>query len=318
MTPLHSDHSTMMRKFSFTSHDHTTTIHGYLWVPKIPVRAILQISHGMTEHIVRYDSFARYLNTKGVLVVGHDHLGHGDSVQSEDLRGYFAEKDGDKIVIHDLYQITRHIHEQYPGIPYFILGHSMGSFFARRFIAYYGNEIDGAIILGTGYKKPLTINSAIAITSLVGKFKKPQETSKLIETCGFGHFNKKIPMSKTPKDWLSKDTKIIEEYLNDPACMFEFTINGYETLFKSIRIACDPRLMEKMPKTLPVLIASGEDDPVGDYGEGVKTVYKMFSEVGMQDVSLRLYPNDRHELLNESDREQIFQDIWQWIYSHII
>lgn len=318
MKALHSDQTTSIRRFSFPSRDRVTTIHGYLWVPKIPVRAILQISHGMTEHIVRYDSFARYLNTKGVLVVGHNHLGHGDSIQSEEFHGYFSEPDGDRIVLLDLHHITRKVQKQYPGIPYFLLGHSMGSFFAMRYIAYYGNDIDGAIILGTGYKKPLLVDAALTFLSLMKKLKGATYRSPLIDKLTFGSYNKKIPLKKTSKDWLTKDRAILDEYIQDPACTFRFTINGFETLFRSVRSACDPKLMERMPKTLPILIASGEEDPLGDYGEGLKTLYRMFSEIGMQDVSLRLYPDDRHELLNETDRNQIFQDIWQWIYSHII
>lgn len=318
MQSLISDETTTIHKFSFLSCCKETKIHGYIWIPYSPVRGILQISHGMTEHVSRYDDFARYLNTKGILVVGHNHLGHGTSINSKEDYGYFTEKNAAKAVVLDLLKVARHIKKRYPGVPYFLMGHSMGSFFARRFLIEYGSELDGALILGTGNQSPLLTNSALLCAKAEKLIFGSRYRSKLIAELFFGPYNKRFQPARTPKDWLTKDRLIIDEYLKDPACTFSFTVNGYETLLNNIRFTCNIENIRKMPKELPILIASGEDDPVGNYGKDIKKLYAAFYEAGMKDVSLRLYPNDRHELLNETDRQQIYQDLWQWIYSRIL
>lgn len=313
-----SDNTTTLHHFSFPSVDKKTKIHGYIWIPTCPVRAVLQISHGMAEHISRYNDFARYLNTKGVLVVGNDHLGHGDSVNGPEDFGHFSEKNASKIVVMDLLKITRFIKNKYPGVPYFLMGHSMGSFFARRYIIDYGTKLDGAVIMGTGNQPPLAINTAKAIVEAFKIIFGPRFRSKAVSKLLFGSYNKRFQPVRTSEDWLTKDQRIVDEYINDPKCSFTFTLNGYETLLDIIMYVTDKKNISKMPKELPILIASGEEDPVGNYGEDVKKLYINFCDIGMEDVSMRLYPNDRHELLNETDRQQIYQDIWQWIYSKIL
>lgn len=318
MQSLISDEKTIIHNFSFPSCCKDTKIHGYIWVPCTPVRGILQISHGMTEHIQRYDDFARYLNAKGILVVGHNHLGHGTSINNEEDYGYFTEKNAPKAVIYDLLKVTHYIKKKYPGVPYFLMGHSMGSIFARRYLIEHGSELDGALILGTEYQSPIITHSAVFMTKIVKLLFGSRYRSKYISNIFFGPYNKKFQPVRTPKDWLTKDGRIIDEYLKDPACTFSFTVNGYETMLKNVLFTGNEENIKKMPKELPILIASGEDDPVGNYGKDIKKLYATFYEAGMKDVSLRLYPNDRHELLNETDRLEIYQDLWQWIYSRIV
>lgn len=318
MQSLISDEKTTIHNFSFLSCCKEIRIHGYIWVPYAPVRGIVQISHGMTEHIKRYDDFARYLNSKGILVVGHNHLGHGTSINNETDYGYFTEHDAPKAVVCDILKVTHYIKKKYPGVPYFLLGHSMGSFFARRYLIEYGSELDGALILGTGNQSPLITNAALLCAKAEKLIFGSRYRSKLAAGLFFGPYNKRFQPVRTPKDWLTKDMQIIDEYLKDPACTFSFTVNGYETMLKNVLFTCNIENIKKMPKELPVLIASGEEDPVGNYGKDVKKLYAAFYEAGMKDVSLRLYPNDRHELLNETDRQEIYQDLWQWIYSRIL
>lgn len=306
-------------EFYFDSRDRESKIHAVKWVPEVekPV-CILQIVHGMAEHIDRYDEFARFLAGKGILVVGDDHLGHGKSVPEGGLYGYFCKEDAASVLVRDEHRLKKIIQEQYPGIVYLILGHSMGSFIVRNYLFNYGSGVGGAVIVGTGMQSKFTLLAARTVTAVQKLFLGPKHVGKFIDKASFGKFNDRFSPARTNVDWLSRNEENVDRYLADSMCGFTFTLNGFAALFRLIRNCYDEERMEKMPKHLPLLLLSGADDPVGNYGEGVETVYKSYLEHGMQNVQMKLYEKDRHELLNELDREQVYGDVYRWILQRIV
>lgn len=303
--------------FYFNSASGTTKIHAVRYIPDGEIRAILQISHGMVEYVERYESFALYLNSKGILVTGNDHLGHGKSINSRDELGYFAKEDGNHAVLYDLYQLTQITKEKYPGIPYFLLGHSMGSFYARQYLCEFGHELDGAIIMGTGCQSLALVQAGRLLTSLISLFKGWHYRCEFVNNMAFGSYNKKFEPARTSKDWLSKDEAIVDKYVADEYCNFIFTLNAYYNMFTGISRLYNKKLLSQMPKSLPVFFVAGEDDPVGDFGKGVLKAVDMFKNTGMQNVKVKLYPTDRHEILNETDFRQVYDDLYTWLASFI-
>ncbi|MCR4728938.1 MAG: alpha/beta hydrolase [Lachnospiraceae bacterium] len=299
--------------FYFDSRDNCTKIHAVRWEPETdkPV-CILQIVHGMAEHVDRYEGFAEYLVNKGFVVVAEDHLGHGKTV-TDGRYGYFCKNDPATVVVRDVHRLKKLTQEKYPGVPFYILGHSMGSFILRNYLFRYGKGIDGAIIMGTGQQPKylgIGLKCMSALVSLFGGAAKP---SNFINGASFGAYSKKIENPRTGYDWLTKDSAIVDKYIADPECGFVFTANGFKTLAELVLRLHKKSNLSKMPVTLRVLIVSGGEDPVGDYGAGPKKVYDSFIAEGMQRVSLKIYDGDRHEILNETDKEQVYDDIYQWI-----
>ncbi len=297
----------------FESSSGDARIRAVLYIPQTTVRAVLQISHGMVEFIDRYDDFAAFLNEKGILVVGNDHLGHGGSIGSKEDYGYFAAKDGNMAVLRDLYRLTQIVKQRYPDKPYFLLGHSMGSFYARQYLCEFGEELDGAIISGTGYQRRILVKLGRMLTLVLAAFKGWRYRSSFVDRMAFGGYNKRFEPARTSKDWLTKDERIVDEYLSDERCNFIFTLNAYCNMFLGIDRLYDKNFLTRMPKMLPVFFISGTDDPVGEFTKGVLRAVRSFRSVGMQNVKLTFYPEDRHEVLNETDRIKVYQDVEQWI-----
>ena len=304
--------------FYFDSRDGRHRLHGIRWVPEVsrPI-CLLHVVHGMSEYIDRYDEFARYLADRGVLVVGDDHLGHGDSVEPGEPYGYFCKEDAATVLVRDEHRLKKMTQEQYPGVPYIILGHSMGSFITRNYLMRYGTGVNGAVIVGTGMQSKATLLCARALAALQGAFFGEEHVSKLVDKAAFGVYNKKIKEPKTSFDWLSRNEDNVRGYVNDPRCGFIFTVNGFQTLFKLIYQLHDQEQLRNMPVNLPVFFLSGAQDPVGGYGKGVEQAYESFRKIGMENVQMKLYPEDRHELLNEVDREDVYGDIYRWILHRI-
>lgn len=310
----------MIRKeeFEFDSRDGKTRLHAVRWIPEGKVICILQIVHGMAEYVERYEEFARYMAEKGVLVTGEDHLGHGKSVPQGGVYGYFCKQDPATVVVRDVHRLKKMTQEEYPGVPYVILGHSMGSFIFRNYLSRYGTGIQGAIICGTGSMPAPVILSAKAVAKIQKLFVGEKHISKLLDSLAFGSYNKRIKQHETAFDWLAGNKPVVEAYMKDPLCGFVFTVNGFETLFELINRAQKPENMRKIPKELPVFFIAGEEDPVGDYGAGVERVYKSYKEeLGIKNVKIKLYAGDRHEILNESDKEQIYEDIYPWLMERV-
>ena len=303
----------MKQEFFYPSKDGLTQIHTIEWIPEGDVRGILQIAHGMVEFIDRYDRFASFMASQGFYVVGNDHLGHGQSVTDQSQLGYFAKHDGNFCVLGDMQQLREDTMKKYPGKPYFILGHSMGSFYARQFIEKFGEGLNGAIIMGTGYQPNSTLDLAIGLTAVFQQARGGHYRSDTINNMALGSYNKSFEPARTKNDWLTKDEAIVDAYEANPLNQFKFTVNGYYNMFRGMRYCQRQENLDKIPKDLPVLVVSGANDPVGEFGKGPRMVAEAYRKTGLQDVTLKLYPDDRHEILNELDKETVDHDLLAWI-----
>ncbi len=303
----------MKQEFYYPSKDGLTQIHAIEWIPETEVRGVLQIAHGMVEFIDRYDRFAKFMASRGFYVVGNDHLGHGQSVTDESQLGFFAERDGNACVIGDMKQLREDTRKKYPDVPYFLLGHSMGSFLARQFIEMFGEGLAGAIIMGTGYQPAATLNMGIALTSAIRKIKGGHYRSAMVNKTALGSYNASFKPARTKNDWLTKDEAIVDAYEANPLNQFMFTVNGYNNMFRGILYCQRPENLAKIPKELPILVVSGQNDPVGEFGKGPAAVAQIYRETGINDVTLKLFPDDRHEILNELDKEAVDKYLLDWI-----
>ena len=299
--------------FTYLSADKKTQIHAIEWKPEGTVTGVLQLVHGMQEFIDRYDDFASFMCAQGFVLVGNDHLGHGSSVADENSYGYFAEKNGNKAVLADMRNLHRMTAEKYPKVPYFLLGHSMGSFLARQYICMYGQFLSGAVISGTAYHSPLECNAGMLLCRVIARFRGWKYISSLLTYMVVGSLNKKFEPGRTKADWLTRDEAVVDAYVHDSRTHHFFTLNANYNLFASLKYLTVRTNLEKMPKDLPLLLIAGQMDPVGNFGAGVKKVFVQLQAIGMQDVKCKLYPNDRHEVLNELDKAQVYQDILGWI-----
>lgn len=303
--------------FTYPSVDGKTQIHAMRWRPEGTPTAIVQIVHGMLEFVERYGDFASYLADRGFLVVGNDHLGHGDSITCEEARGYFADKTPDRCVLQDMRELQRLTENEYPNIPYFMLGHSMGSFLARYYLCVYGKHLDGAIISGTGHHPAAEASFGMFLCKQRAKSKGWHYRSGTVNKLVMGNMNKRFEPARTLCDWLTRDQSVVDAYIADARTRFVFTLNAFYGMFHMLHYIADMGNLKKMPTSLPVLFIAGELDPVGNFGAGVKKVLAEFSSVGMKDVQCRIYPNDRHEVLNELDKEDVYHDVEKWLKAHI-
>lgn len=303
-----------MKKSEFTlpSNDGITDLHCILWEPETEPKALFQLVHGMCEYIDRYSEFAEYLTERGIVVLGHDHLGHGDSVTDKQKYGFFAEKDGARIVIDDMRTVTLYGKTRFPGIPNFILGHSMGSFMVRRYLTIYGRDVNGAVIMGTGMVPGIVAGLGKAVAGALKGFCGGLYRSKLVTNMAIGGYNKLFEPCRTSSDWLSRNTENVDKYEADDRCGFMFTVSAYKDFFTVMGLIAKESVYTKTPRELPVLITSGAVDPVGGTA-AVEALEKQYKGIGMTNVTTRIYPEDRHEILNEVDREQVYADIWFWL-----
>lgn len=302
--------------FSFSSSDGKNKIHAVRWIPEDgKYHAILQITHGMVEYIERYRDFAEFLNKQGVMVVGHDHIGHGESVAAEEDWGYFAEPNPSDILVEDMHMLRKLTQAENPDVPYFMMGHSMGSYMLRKYLAFYGDGLKGAIIMGTGCMPDGITKMGLMIVKILSKIFGTRHRSKFVQKLTYDKPYKQYDL--TGKDmsnsWLTKDEEIVRSYYNNPKCTFRFTLNGYRGLMEAVLFDNQQENIRKVPKELPLFFVSGEDDPVGNCGKGVKQVYDKFDEAEKEDITWKLYENDRHEILNETDRDVVYSDIWAWM-----
>ncbi|MBR0374779.1 MAG: alpha/beta fold hydrolase [Mogibacterium sp.] len=298
--------------FYYPSSDGRTKIHARSWTPDGEPKAVLQILHGMVEFIGRYGDFAAFLADHGYVVVGNDHLGHGESVVTDEDHGYFGEN-GNAHVIQDIDRLRNMTSEKYPGLPYFMLGHSMGSFLVRQYITDHAAGLRGVIIMGTGWQPGAALTAGKALSSLIGKVKGKRYRSTFINNMAIGAYNKQFKNPRTAADWLTRDEEIVDWYLNEDWCTFMFTVDGYNNMFKGMQVAHDKKKMAGLPEGLPLLIVSGAEDPVGGNGKGVRQTYEAYKKYSPCSVDIMLYENDRHEILNELDRAQVYEDLLAWL-----
>lgn len=303
----------MKREFTFLSKEGKTNIHAIEWIPEGKVLGVLQICHGMVEYIDRYHDFAEYMAGNGYYVVGHDHLGHGQSVTSAENLGYFAEKDGNACVIADIHTLRQLTAEKYPDVPYVMLGHSMGSFLLRQYLGTYAEGLTAAIIMGTGQQPDLILGAGKMICRLIAGVKGWTHRSKLVNGMAIGGYNKRFAKENCPAAWLSKDTGNTMKYASDPLCTYIFTVNAYYNMFIGMSIMNRQEKAGQFRKGLPILLVAGQDDPVGNFGKSVDSLYKFYKKHGIQDVQRKLYAGDRHEILNELDKAVVYEDILNWI-----
>lgn len=305
------------KNFSFKSSDGRNNISAKYWIPESAPIAVLQITHGMVEYKERYDGFARFMAENGFLVCAHDHLGHGDSVSTVSDWGYINEKSPSDFLVEDMNGLRKIASQEYPGIPYYMLGHSMGSFMLRKYITRYGEGLSAAVIMGTGHNGSATAKVALGLTGTLALVKGWRHRSDFIQGLAFGESYKKYDLTgtDTSNSWLTKDTAIVEKYYKDPKCTYKFTLAGYKALFEAVGAACDVKAAGAIPKDLPLLIVSGADDPVGDCGAGVEKAYKMYCDAGLHDITMKLFQGDRHEILNELDRETVYAYIFDFLKS---
>ncbi|MGM7723935.1 alpha/beta hydrolase [uncultured Metabacillus sp.] len=283
------------------------------YVENAKPRAILQLSHGMAEHIGRYQEFAESLVSKGIVVYGNDHRGHGKTGERSGILGFFADENGFERAVDDLSEINAYIQKQYPNTPVFIMGHSMGSFLVRRFLQRYHGRVKGVILSGTGGNPGFMgkIGKRIA-KSQIRKLGKKTE-SPLMNKLTFGNYNKKLASIETEFDWLTSDRAEVQKYIGDPYCGYVATAGFYYDLLSGLETIHHPHEIAKMEKELPFFFISGEQDPVGHYTKGVMRVIRQFQEHGIKKIDYTFYQQGRHEMLNETNRGEVIADIIQWI-----
>lgn len=281
-----------LREFTYPSSDGVHTIHAQEWVPQVPLRGVVQIVHGVAEHIGRYEGAAAFLAEHGYLVCGEDHLGHGKTAGPSE-EGFFGEKDGWSMVIRDVAALRKLQGEKYPDQPYFLLGHSMGSFLTRTYLINYPGTLTGVILSGTG-----------------------QESAPLVDKLSLGAYNRKFAPNRTGADWISRDEAQVDAYLADPYCQYQSTVSMFEAMMGGLQYIAKRENLARMDPSTPVYFFSGDQDPVGGMGKGVKKVVEMFRQAGCRDVTLRLYPGGRHEMFHELNAPEVLDDLLSWLEEH--
>ena len=306
---------TNLQEFTFLSTDGKTTLHGMEWVPEgRDIVGVLQIAHGVAEHIARYDHFARFLNEQGVAVVGNDHLGHGKSIAPGATPIYFGDGNTWDTVVDDLYTLHLRIKDKFPGVPLFLMGHSMGSFLARTYLIRYPGTVQAAIIMGTGWQPEIMLTGGLTMAGTIARRSGESATSDMVTNLAFGSYNKAFAPNRTPVDWLSVDTDNVDRYIADPLCGLPATVGLFRQMLTGIRFNQRADNLRKMDKDMPILFISGEQDPVGGMMKGVIRSRDAFLAAGMKNVTLLSYAGLRHEILNEKAQQQtVYSDIWSWL-----
>ena len=305
------------KDFYFNSSTGKNKIHARMCVPDAEPRAIVQIIHGIAEYIDRYDEFMSFLADNGIIAVGTDHLGHGKSIESEEQTGFFAYENGWDYVVRDEEVLRLAMHENYPELPIIVFGHSMGSFMARTLLIRYPDAFNAAIISGTGNQGAALVNGGLIMGNLVTGLKGAHHYSKFLNNLAFGSYNKIYDNPKTEYDWLSRDEANVQKYIDDPLCGFIPSCSLFRDMMTGVKFITNKKNLTAMNKNMPVYFMSGDMDPVGECGKGVQKAYNNFLEAGMKDVSIKLYPGGRHEMLNEINKDEVYTDILAWLESKI-
>lgn len=285
------------------------------WVSETKPKAILQISHGMAEHVGRYADFASFLVEHEIYVYGNDHRGHGHTETRDADRGYFTDENGFETIVEDMNALTNVIKNEYPNTPIYLLGHSMGSFLSRRYIQLYGSNLEGVIFSGTGGHPGFLGKIGHYLASREAKKHGRRTQSTKLNALTFGNYNKAFKPNRTEFDWLSRDEKEVDKYIEDPLAGGVFTSGFFEDFFKGLLSMYDED--QKIPKELPVYFMSGDQDPVGKNTKGVLQNYRQLQSVGLTDISYKFYPEARHEILNETNKQDVYNEILLWILDHL-
>ena len=304
-----------MSEFSFLSSDGKTMLYAREYLPEGEAVGIVQIVHGIAEHIARYDNFASFLADCGYIVIAHDQLGHGKSAPDEEHLGFFSEEAGWEKAVQDIHALHDKTAARYPGKPYFLFGHSMGSFLTRTYLIRFRTGLDGAVISGTGHQSAALVAAGKAMSALDIRRHGATHKSDFLNKMAFGNYNDKLENVRTVSDWLSRDEAAVDLYNEDPLCGFIPTAGLLHDMMSGIEFITKPKNIARMKKDLPILFVSGDCDPVGEQGRGVIRAYKCFLKAGMKDVTMKLYHGGRHEMLNEINRAEVYEDVLSWLNS---
>ena len=298
-----------IKSIEIGSTDNIHTLKGLIYIPEGEIKGIFHIVHGMCEYINRYDHIFSAVAERGYVCCGYDNLGHGKTARDDVELGFIAHKNGWKYLVNDVKAFEEAVKKLYK--PLYLMGHSMGSFISRIAAESYGGSIDKFIICGTGGPNPAA-PAGLLITDIIKLFCGEKHRSELINKLAFGTYNKRFD-GGTDFDWVTSDKDVVSKYAADKYCNFKFTASAMHDLVKLNYLANRASWFKNMPKDLPVLLISGSDDPVGSYGKGVEAAAESFRAHGVTHVDVKLYPADRHEILNELDRQQVYEDLWRWM-----
>ena len=304
--------------FTFPSADGAHQIHARLWLPEGRPRGVVQLVHGVAEHVGRYEDFARFLTDHGFAVGGEDHLGHGETARADGSFGWFAEKDGWTLVVRDVRRMRELLGERFPGLPLFLFGHSMGSFLARTYLCRWPGTVDGCILSGTGQEPAPLVAFGKLAAGLIAGARGSKKVSPLIHSLSLGAYNRQFAPNRTSADWISRVEEEVDRYLADPLCQISPTVGLYRDMLGGLQEIAAPKSLARMDPGTPVAFFSGEADPVGSNGKGVRKVYAMFQRAGCRDLELHLYPGGRHELLHEEDRDEVCRDMLVWLEKRMV
>ncbi len=307
----------LCNEFTFRSADGKTDIHAVEWLPAGEVKAVLQISHGVAEYILRYAPFARFMTDRGWAVVGHDHLGHGGSVGFDNTRLYLGGKGSWQYAVDDLYTRRQLAGERFPGVPCFLMGHSMGSFLARSYLICYPGTVDGAILMGTGQMSAAALSAGRAVAIAEGHRVGEQNPSALVDKLAFGSYNRAFSPNRTDYDWLSVNPENVDRYVADPLCGGTPSTGLFREMLGGMRFNQKKKNLARMNMSTPILFISGACDPVGNRGKGVRKAYESFRGAGVRSVELKLWPELRHELLNECCGGEVAEELCTWLEAQI-
>ena len=305
------------QEFTFTSSTGMNRIRAKKYLPDGEAKAIVQIAHGIAEHIDRYAEFMEFLAGNGYIVVANDHLGHGKSINGPEDLGFFAARDGWNYVLRDMEKLHDRTVKEHPGLPYVMFGHSMGSFLTRTYLIRYPGKYDAAILSGTGHQAKPMVLGGYALASAAVKLYGPRKVGDKLNSIAFGAYNNGFENPRTAFDWLSRDEAQVDKYIADPLCGFVATVSLFRDMMGGIKFITDQKNINTMSRTQPVYFMSGDCDPVGDNGKGVERAYKAFCNAGLHDVMIRLYPGGRHEMLNEVNKYDVYKDILAWIQEKV-
>jgi alpha-beta hydrolase superfamily lysophospholipase len=288
----------------------------YKWLPGESPEYVLHIAHGMSEYAERYGPVAELLTQQGIAVYAHDQRAHGKATAKLNDQG-LGEDNWFYKQVDDIHVMMQYLKKTYPQQKIFLLGHSMGSFLCQRYFQLYGNEIDGVLLSASNGKRDPMMGLGIGVAWAQMKLFGPQYRSKLIDTLSFGKFNSYFKPNRTKADWLSRDKKVVDIYVSDPQCGFKCSALFFYYFFKGIGDCFNKENIRQLPTTIPVLVFSGDKDPVGLFGKGVLELVDNWKAAGVKDISYKLYPGGRHEMLNEINRAEVLQDLVNWMKGHL-
>lgn len=303
---------------SYPSHDNASTIRALVWEPDdaarpdFSPRAVVQIVHGMSEHVERYAPFAEFLVGRGFVVCANDHVGHGKTAGARDL-GHMPLANGADVLVEDVHALREKVCERYPHARHVMFGHSMGSFVTRVYLTRHADGLSAAILCGTGQQPRIQTVAGRVITRLIAQIRGERHVSRFVDSLGAGAYGRAIKDARTDVDWISSDPDVVDEYIADPLCGQPFTVGAYATLASLVADATDARLARRVPKDLPLLFVAGAEDPVGDCGRGVARAVDEYRNAGVRLVEMGIYPGARHEILNEPCREAVWHDVEEFL-----